>query len=49
MFVVSQHRELSSVLRDDLKGWDGEMGGRLKRKEVCVYLWLIHRLLYSRR
>lgn len=39
----------SSVLRDDLKGWDGEMGRRLKRKEVYVYLWLIHRLLYSRR
>ena len=31
LFMVSQHRELSSVFCDDLKGWDGEMGGRLKR------------------
>ena len=31
LFMVSQHRELSSVLCDDLKEWDGEMGGRLKR------------------
>ena len=30
-----QHRELSSVLCDDLEGWDGE--GRLKREEIYVY------------
>ncbi|KAB0383414.1 hypothetical protein FD755_005331 [Muntiacus reevesi] len=34
------HRELSSVLCDDLEGRDGERG-RLKRKGAYVYLWLI--------
>ena len=29
-------------LLDDLKGWDGRVGGRLKREEIYVYLWLIH-------
>ena len=27
----------------NLEGWDGEeMGGRFKREEIYVYLWLIH-------
>ena len=31
--AAEQHRELSSVLCDDLEGWDG---GRLKREGVDV-------------
>ena len=32
-------RELSSVLRDNLEGWDwGEVGGRIKREEIHVFL-----------
>ena len=34
-----QHRELSSVLCDDIEGW---VGGRLKREGIYVYIWLIH-------
>jgi len=31
------HRELSSVLCDDLEGWDGGgVGGRIKREGTCV-------------
>ena len=31
------------MLCDDLEGWDwGEVGGRLKREGIYVYLWLIH-------
>ena len=31
------------VLCDDLEGWDeGCGGGRLKRKGIHVYMWLIH-------
>jgi len=29
------------VLCDDLEGWDGKLGRRLKRGEICV-IWLIH-------
>ena len=41
-----QHRELSSVLGDDLEGWTGEWGDgiqgrRLKNKETPVCMWLI--------
>ena len=34
-----QHRELSSVLYDDLEGWDGREGvGRgFKRERVCAH------------
>ena len=39
------HRELSSVLCDDLEGWDGGSGGRFKREGVYVYMWLIHFLV----
>ena len=35
-----QHRELSSVLCDDLEGGMG-VGWRLKREGICVCLWLI--------
>ena len=35
-------RELKQGLCDNLEGWDGrEMGGRLGREEIWVYLWLI--------
>ena len=39
-------RELSLVLCDDLEGWDG-VGGRFKREEIRVYIWMIT-LMYSR-
>ena len=29
------------MLCDDPEGWDGEVGGRLKRQEMYVYLELI--------
>ena len=35
-------RKLSLVLCDDLEGWNGRMGGRLKRERMYVYTWLIH-------
>ena len=36
-------RELKQGLCINLEGWKGsEMGGRFKRKEMYVYLWLIH-------
>ena len=32
------HRELSSVLCDDLEGWDGKwVGGRFKR-DICLHI-----------
>lgn len=34
-------RALSSVIGDDLEGWD-EGGGRLRREGVHVYVGLIH-------
>ena len=41
--VVVKHKELSSVLCDDLAGWDGEwrVGGRSKREGIYVYIQLI--------
>lgn len=31
------------MLRDNLEGWDwGEVGGRIKREEIHVFLQLIH-------
>ena len=35
-------RKLSLVLCDDLKGWNGRMGQRLKREGIYVYTRLIH-------
>ena len=36
-------RKLKQGLCINLEGWDGErMGGRFKREEIYVYLWLIH-------
>ena len=37
-----EHRELSSVLCDNLEGWAGGVGGRVKREGIYVYLQLIH-------
>ena len=38
-----KHRKLSSVLCDDLDGWDGGwVGGRSKREGIQVYIQLIH-------
>jgi len=33
---AEQHRELSSVLFDDLERWDRVQGGRLKREGIHV-------------
>ena len=33
---------LSSVLCGDLDEWDGEVGGKIKRKGIYVYILLIH-------
>ena len=30
------------MLCDDLSSWDGEVGGRIKREGIYVYLYLIH-------
>ena len=30
------------MLCDDLEGWDGELGGKLKREGIYVFLQLIH-------
>ena len=36
-------RKLKQGLWINLEGWDGrEMGGRFKREEIYVYLWMIH-------
>ena len=36
-------RKLKQGLCINLEGWDGrEMGGRIKREGIYVYLWLIH-------
>ena len=37
-----QHRELSSVLGDDIDGWNERVGGRCKTRGIYVYIWLIH-------
>ena len=43
-----QHRELSSVLYDDLEEWNGGMGGRLKREGIDVYLQLIQVVIWEK-
>ena len=36
-------RKLKQGLCINLEGWDGEgIGGRFRREEIYVYLWLIH-------
>ena len=35
------HRELNPGLCDNLEGWDGVGGGRLRKEGTCAYLWLI--------
>ena len=44
------HRELSSALFDDLKGWDkGErVGWRFKKERIYVYLGLIHTVVWQK-
>jgi len=34
---ITVHWELSLVLYDDLEGWDGAVGGRLKREEIYTH------------
>ena len=41
------HGELSSVLCDDLEGWDGGgVGGRNRREGKYVYMQLIHFIVH---
>ena len=35
------------MLCDDLEGWDGE-AGREAQEGICVYLWLIHVVLWQK-
>ena len=30
------------MLCDDLERWNERVGGRLRRKGICMYIWLIH-------
>ena len=32
----------NQMLCDNLEGWDGVGGGKFKKDDTCVYLWLIH-------
>ena len=43
-----QHRELSSVLCDDLGKWVGEMRETLKREWVQAYIQLIHTVVQQK-
>ena len=36
------------MLCDDLEGWDGVVGGRLKKEGICVYIELIHIVLQQK-
>ena len=36
------------MLCDDLEGWDARVRGRLKRKEIYGYLWLIHIVVWQK-
>ena len=38
--VVVEPRQLSSLLCDELAGWDGEVAGRSKREGIYVHIWL---------
>ena len=40
------HKELSSVLCNDLDGWNG--GGRLSREGICVYIQLIQDVIQQK-
>ena len=37
-----EHRDLSSVLYEDLEGGDGRVGARLRREVIHAFLQLIH-------
>ena len=37
-----EHRDLSSVLYEDLEGFDGRVGARLRREVIHAFLQLIH-------
>ena len=36
------------MLCDDLEGWNGRVRGRLKRKELYGYLWIIHTVVWQK-
>ena len=36
------------MLYDGLEGSDGGWGGRLKREDIYVYLWLIHVFVWQK-
>ena len=37
-----------TALCDDLEGWDGGVGGRLKREGIYVYLLLVHFIIQQK-
>ena len=47
--AAEEHRQLSSVLCDDIEGWDGRVGGRSKREGIYVYIELIHTVIQQKR
>ena len=38
--AATQHREISLVFYDHLEGGVGKVGGRLKREEIWVYMYM---------
>ena len=44
LITILKHRELSSMLCDDLGEWDwvGEVEGRSKKEEIYIYKQPIH-------
>ena len=43
-----EQRELSSVLCDDLEGWDEGLGGRRKREGMDVHIQLSHTAVHQK-
>ena len=41
-----QHREFSSVLFDDLEGWDGRCKGGLRGRGLCIHITDSHWVLF---
>ena len=37
--AAAEHREIGSVLCDDLEGWDREDGGRFKREGIWGHVY----------
>ena len=40
---------LNLVLYDNVERWDGAEGGReAQEEEICIYLWLIHIVVWQK-